>query len=264
MGLAKVLLNVDQSQPWSDEALDALDDLERFVIDSYGSRDPDLTQLFHPEKKLRFKGGLKLGIASIEGETFLVKELPRHVQEVNRKVQHAVLTALNPEHHYYVCFDQLDLGFTITDPRYAQRLIGLILAATDIFKAGRDSGRSLSVVVFLRDDIYELLQFEDKNKITENYLVRVEWNQAGSELTLKSLMERRFGELGGIAGNIPWDQVFDESNEMPGRQTKYAHICDRTFLRPRDMIKFCNETLAAYKQNSVGAPGIEAGETRSR
>jgi hypothetical protein len=34
---------------------------------------------------------------------------------------------------------------------------------------------------------------------------------------------------------------------MPGRQPKYQHILDRTFLRPRDMIKFCNETLAAYK-----------------
>ena len=52
------------------------------------------------------------------------------------------------------------------------------------------------------------------------------------------------------AGNVNWDEVFDESHEMPGRQTKYRHICDRTFLRPRDMIKFCNETLNAYKKSA--------------
>ncbi|HEY8776720.1 MAG TPA: hypothetical protein VIM33_09625 [Gaiellaceae bacterium] len=249
MGLAKILLNVDQSQPWDEAAFEALGDLESFVVDSYGSRDPDLTQLFQPEKKLRFKGGLKLAVASIEGESVLVKELPLHVQEVNRSVQASVLTALNPDHDYYVCFDQLDLGFTITDPRYAQRLIGLILAASDIRKAAVDNGKRLSVVVFLRDDIYELLQFEDKNKITENNMVRVEWDKPGSDLTLKNLMERRFGEVAGRSDSIAWSEAFDESREMPGRQTKYAHICDRTFLRPRDMIKFCNEALAAYKQD---------------
>ena len=248
IGLAKVLLNVDQSQPWSEEALEALGDLERFVVDSYGSRDPDLTQLFAPEKKLRFKGGLKLAVASIEGETVAIKELPLHVQEVNRSVQASVLTALNPDHEYYVCFDQLDLGFTTADPRYAQRLIGLIVAASDIRKAALDAGKRLSVVIFLRDDIYELLHFEDKNKITENNMVRVEWNQPGSDLTLKSLMERRFGEVLGRSDSVPWSDAFDEEREMPGRQTKYAHICDRTFLRPRDMIKFCNEILSAYKQ----------------
>lgn len=231
MGLAKLLLNVDQSQPWHESAVEPLGDLEDFVVDSYGSRDPDLTQLFQPEKRLRFKGALKLSIASIEGETVLVKELPLHVQEVNRTVQESVLTSLNPEHDYYVCFDQLDLGFTTTDPLYAQRLIGLILAANDIWKVAREVGKRLSVIVFLRDDIYELLQFEDKNKITENSMVRVEWDKAGGSLTLKSLMERRFGEVAGIAGNVAWERVFDEtkgnagtSNEVP---THPGPFCDR-------------------------------------
>jgi hypothetical protein len=250
MGLAKILLNVDQSQPWNEDALDALDDIESFVVDSYGSRDPDLTQLFQPQKKLRFKGSLKVAVASIEGETVLVRELPLHVQDVNRTMQQSVMTALNPEHDYYVCFDQLDLGFTTTNPLYAQRLIGLILAASDIRKAAVEAGKRLSVVVFLRDDIYELLQFEDKNKITENNMARVEWDRPGDDLTLKALMERRFGEVAGLGDSLDWDDVFDESKEMPGRQTKYAHICDRTFLRPRDMIKFCNETLNAYKAES--------------
>ena len=29
---------------------------------------------------------------------------------------------------------------------------------------------------------------------------------------------------------------------------KYQHIIDRTFLRPRDIIQFCNETLLIYKE----------------
>lgn len=247
LGLAKVLLNVDQSQPWDDTSQDSLAGLESFVVDSYGSRDPDLTQLFVPDKELRFKGTLGVPLASIGAERVLVRELPAHVQEVNRSVQDAVLAALNPAHDYYVCFDQLDLGFSIDDPKYSQRLIGLLLAARDILRTAREAEKQLSVIVFLRDDIYQTLQFEDKNKITENFVSRVEWNQPDSDLTLKALMERRFGQAANGSGEIPWGDAVDEDKEMPSRQTKYAHICDRTFLRPRDMIKFSNEILEAYK-----------------
>jgi hypothetical protein len=39
--LAKVLLNHDHSQPWSEPAADALAGIENFPLDSYGSRDPE-------------------------------------------------------------------------------------------------------------------------------------------------------------------------------------------------------------------------------
>jgi hypothetical protein len=38
---AKVLLNHDHSQPWSEPAADALAGIENFPLDSYGSRDPE-------------------------------------------------------------------------------------------------------------------------------------------------------------------------------------------------------------------------------
>jgi hypothetical protein len=62
-------------------------------------------------------------------------------------------------------------------------------------------------------------------------------------------MARRFAKLIGIPIAGAWDAVFDETKEMTGRQSKYQHIADRTFLRPRDMIKFCNETLRSFRVN---------------
>lgn len=121
----------------------------------------------------------------------------------------------------------------------------------------------LNPVVFLRDDIYQDLQFEDKNKITENYVTRVVWSEDSSPLTLKDLMEKRFSEAvaptSGI--DVSWSDVFDENKEMPGRQSKYRHICDRTFLRPRDMIKFCNEVLAAYIAQGGSSSGLFENES---
>lgn len=263
LSLAKVLLNTDSSQPWDESAVDSLSALEDFVVDSYGSRDPDLTQLFHPGKELKLRAGIRLKVFNLDAERIEVAHLPVHIQEVNQSMQRAVLTALNPAISYHICFDQLDLGFTATDPAYSQRLTGLLIAARDLFVAARDAGKMLTPAVFLRDDIYQDLQFEDKNKITENFSTRIAWVESGSELTLKRLMERRFSELLGVDGGpVPWDAVFDESQEMPSRQSKYKHICDRTFLRPRDMIKFCNESLARYKMigdgDSIGNSSVHA------
>lgn len=110
----------------------------------------------------------------------------------------------------------------------------------------------MNVVVFLRDDIYQDLQFEDKNKITENYTSQTQWSEEDSGLTLRKLMEKRFSTVLSEDGNeVWWSDVFDESKEMPSRQSKYKHICDRTFLHPRDMIKFCNEVLKAHKVQDV-------------
>lgn len=244
--LSKLLLNRDESQPWSDGARDSLAMLEAFVVDSYGSRDPDVHQFFSPEKELRFKG--KFG--PIQSERVRVRELPKHVQEINASVEAHVLNALNPAFEYIICFDQLDLGFSVDDPKYSQRVIGLLLAAWHIFKRGRAAGKKLAVIIFLRDDIYELLHFEDKNKITEHFMARVEWDTGRDEaLSLKSLMELRFSRLlGGDGTRFLWPSVFDDDKQMPSRQSKYQHICDRTFRRPRDMIKFCNETLSAHRR----------------
>lgn len=256
MGLTKMLLNSDRTQPWNDESADSMSALEDFVVDSYGSRDPDIHQLFSPEKELKLRAGFDLKVLTMSAETVRVKDLPPHVQEVNSAISKHVLRALNPNVDYFVCFDQLDLGFTVTDEKYSQRLIGLLIAARDLFVAARDAGKRLNPVVFLRDDIHQDLQFEDKNKITENFTTWINWSEDSSGLTLKDLMERRFTELLGTdeAPIVGWDDVFDESKDMPGRQRKYAHIVDRTLLRPRDMIKFCNEVLKSYRSDGLVGP----------
>ena len=256
MTMSKVLLNFDQSVPFDEDSFEAVGDLESFVVDSYGTRDPDITQLFSPDKEIRIKGRLNFPIVGADIEKLKIRELPPHVQEVNHEVEKRVLIAMNPNHKYVVLFDQLDLGFSPSDPTYLNRLTGLILAARDVRRAARNSGRDLSVVVFLRDDLYGLLQFEDKNKLTEANLATVAWDIAGDAdaPTLRGLMERRFGQTLHGGGSKPWNEVLDEGKEMPGRQTKYQHIVDRTFLRPRDMIKFSNEILSSYKNRGGEGP----------
>jgi hypothetical protein len=252
MTASKIVLNYDQSLPISSETMDYMLRIEQFIVDTYGTRDPDVTQIFTPTKHLKvkpsFEVDLKILKAGISPENIPMSELPKIVQELNNNLINCVMECLNPNHRYYVLFDQLDLGFDPSSPDYANRLIGLVLACRDLNLASRERGKQFFAAVFLRHDIYDGLQFEDKNKITENYLSLIEWDTPRTNKSLKHLMERRFSAvLGDGDDDVSWDRVFDETKEMPGHQTKYQHILDRTYLRPRDIIKFCNSILGKYK-----------------
>jgi hypothetical protein len=69
-GLAVVVAEpvpiLDASQPWSEASQDVLVVLEDFVVESYGSRDQDLSQLFLSKKERRIKEHFV--IADIEGQ----------------------------------------------------------------------------------------------------------------------------------------------------------------------------------------------------
>jgi len=252
--ISKILLNQDQSIPHDEQSLDHLTKIEGFVVDTYGTRDPDLTQIFTPSKELKIKPNFKVDLGLISSgfssEKVSIVDLPIIIQEVNLNLAEYVIYSLNPEHKYYILFDQLDLGFDPDDPDYNNRLIGLLMAARDINNLAKSQGRSLGISIFLRDDIYNNLKFEDKNKLTVGYSNYIEWDMRGKH-TLKDLMERRFQEVLSESDEevVSWEDVFDETQMMTGRQSKYNYITDRTFLRPRDMIQFCNEIIEQHRRN---------------
>lgn len=252
--LSKILLNQDQSLPFDDKSLNYLSKIENFVIDTYGTRDPDLTQVFTPSKKLKLKPNFEIDLGIFKGnispERIPIEDLPTIVQEVNLNLAEYVISSLNPQNKYYIIFDQLDLGFNPTSPEYYNRLIGLLLAARDINNIAKEKGKQLGVCVFLRDDIYNSLKFEDKNKLTVGYSTFIEWDIRGNH-TLKDLIEKRLSEvLRDGEEIITWESVFEETQLMTGKQSKYNYIIDRTFLRPRDIIQFCNEIIEQHKLNA--------------
>ncbi len=261
ISLAKIALNMDQSLPYDNANFSDLESIERFIIDSYGSRDPDLSEVFKPHQRLKIKPHLTLNVgalaAGVDTEWLTMDDLPRFIPEVNKTISEHLLRSLNPKHQYHIAFDQLDLDFDPDNEDYKQRLVGLILAVRRINIKARELGKPLFVSIFLRSDIYDTLQFEDKNKITENDSVRIEWDTSRSHHTLKELMERRFTTALNQETPVPWENMFS-GNEMTGRQKQYDYILARTYSRPRDMIKFCNEVLASYKSRLAQSQVSEA------
>jgi hypothetical protein len=249
LSISHMLLNKDHSQPWDNESQEHLSKIEKFFVDSFGSRNPDLTTIFAKNVKYRFKANIPLWASgSIAVDPVSASDLPKFFNTVNKVMLKAIAESLNPTLDYHICFDELDRTFNPRDPEYSQLIIGLIMAARDINNHMRRSNKRMSTVVFLRTDIYQMLRFEDKNKITEGHLSTIEWDSPGSKWTLRRMMESRFGAATEASSPMPWSRVFDESALMTGKQSKYQHMVDRTFRRPRDMIKFCNVVLEIYKK----------------
>jgi hypothetical protein len=97
-------------------------------------------------------------------------------------------------------------------------------------------------VIYLRTDIWEDLQFSDKNKISETVTYNLSWNSGSLLDLIKNRIQAKAGDAHG------WDDLFD--NElMRGSQPKWNHILSRTFLRPRDVIRFLNGALKEAKKH---------------
>lgn len=169
-------------------------------------------------------------------------DLGATLTEFNRKFDRLLPSLLQ---HYSaevtLLFDELDLSYQQGDREYQHRLVGLLLAAYHFFQKYREKIR---VYIFLRNDIFSALEFQDKNKIKDNMVEFLDWDAQNidSRLSLKSVISNR------IAVNIEsksdnfernWSEVFEDS-KIGKNQFKWNFIVDRSFIRPRDIIKFMN------------------------
>jgi hypothetical protein len=67
MSLSKILLNQDQS--YDESSFESLLKIESFIIDTYGTRDPDVTQIFTPSKNLKISKNFTIDLGVFKRET---------------------------------------------------------------------------------------------------------------------------------------------------------------------------------------------------
>lgn len=138
-------------------------------------------------------------------------------------------------------FDELDQGLAQLDSQRSTMIVGLILAAREIRRDCEKQGTNVNPVIYLRTDLWNELEFSDKNKISQTRTLHLEWNSE----SLKELVNVRLRAR--LNSSISWEDLDDQSL-MRGSQTKWNHIMSRTLLRPRDVIKFLNSALEVARR----------------
>ncbi|WEJ06405.1 hypothetical protein N2A98_03665 [Pseudomonas sp. FJ2-5-13] len=228
---------------WTDEAKNLIE----FFSQNYGGIDVGLGDFLRPEK-------LRLTKASFEPQLLGVKlggiTLERKSEQGGLARELNLLSDLILKNALYLCgregiekilihFDELDQGMLRFDSPRQQMLTGLILATRSVNREAAKNSVKLKSVIYLRTDLWNQINFSDKNKITTTSVLDISWDEA-------SLLKVVNSRVNSITGKN-WDAIHDATT-MRGRQQKFSYIVARTFLRPRDVISYLNILLSKAKE----------------
>jgi hypothetical protein len=226
--------------------------LKQFLSDNYGGTNPDLSDILRPSNLRLEKFSLEPSVMGNKLGSVTLNRLENDHQfgvELNA-LSNSILAAVEMTAAeaklgtLSLHFDELDQGLSDLNESRSKMLIGLLLAARDIKRSNQGPHGSINPVVYLRTDLWDDLQFSDKNKISQTLTFHLEWTAD----SLLDLVERRLRAK--LSSNANWNDITDGAL-MRGSQSKWNHILARTFLRPRDVIRFLNTALVEAKKRKA-------------
>ena len=138
-----------------------------------------------------------------------------------------------------ILIDKIDEVWNPTEESQLM-IIGLINAIHDL----NSSLQRTNILLFLRSDIYDILRFNDGDKV-RNLEERINW----SDSELKQLIATRGKVSAGLSINEAddlWDLFFEEEVQD---HNSFIYILSRTLKRPRELIQFCNLALTIAQDN---------------
>ncbi len=225
--------------------------LAKFLSDNYGGTSPALCDLLKPAS-IRLTAasleptvlGCKLGSIDFnrgEKDMGLGSELNALSNVLIEAAEEIAISS--GRNTLYLQVDELDQGLSQMDATRERMITGLILATRDIQRQMKGKQVAFRPIVYLRTDLWDEISFSDKNKISETSALMLDWK---SESLLSIVNERIQAKL---AADATWTTI-TTPGLMRGSQTKWNHILSRTFMRPRDVIRFLNASLAEAKKRN--------------
>lgn len=153
--------------------------------------------------------------------------------------------------NYLIVFDELDEDYTdiLQEDKYKEytNLIkGLFKAIQDVKSIFSNNKFKINPIVFLRDDIYNILQDPDKNKWDDS-LIWIEWNKTEIQNLIAFRISRAISPTGELLSfKHAWEKIFYREFVYVGdRQSKgitqFEYILKNTMLRPRDFVKYLQQ-----------------------
>lgn len=247
--LAKLVVKEgDSLQESSNPDLKKLSD---FLQKNYGSLKPSfkdfLVDRLSRIRKLELPSisyyeGVKLGGIEFEQSVTAENRLMTDINIVNSEFQDIIFRTMSNK-LYFILFDKLDDGWDASD-EFKSSMVGLLKASRDLNIESKNANKHLRVIVFLRSDIYDVLQYNDKNKAFAD-IELLRWDKE----KLVTLINKRIAfSLGLSDDKNAWHRIF-EKDKMRSKTPNVSYLIKRTFLRPRDIISFCRECLNAARRN---------------
>ena len=154
---------------------------------------------------------------------------------------------------YFIVADDLDKHWRLNTPLSIDLLLGLI---AEVARMQRFFGNHLKIVLFLREDIYDVLTKYDDD-LPKRDIVRMEWTSSN----LHHLVAARLAtNIDGPNDEEIWSAIFPEPvKDMAASE----YIMTRSLPRPRDVLNLCQKAIDHAQRNGhtyVTAQDILDGE----
>ena len=146
----------------------------------------------------------------------------------------------------FVCFDKIDEAWDDVSFDSSKKVItGLVSAADSITAQYKGAVRP---IIFLREDIFEVLSLNDANKLREDCGQLLHWNRE----TMQRLLLERVNYYATTANQfpIPSLEMIFEDREMRQRSKPFQYILKRTMMRPRDFISYLNAIIDCMNEKA--------------
>jgi hypothetical protein len=177
--------------------------------------------------------GGEISFSDVQKDTSLQATLNRSVERLSDIFEASLGDALKGR-RIIISFDRIDEAWDAASFEASQRVIAGLVGASEYINA-KFTG-AIRPLVFLREDIFETLDLNDKNKLRSDCGQLLAWSKDGLS---RMILERVnfYAERSGETKILKVEDLFDKDQMRQGR-APFDHIMLRTMLRPRDFIRF--------------------------
>jgi len=196
--------------------------------------------------EIALEGG-EISFEDLQKDGALKASLTQNIEHLTRFLEIQIKKA-ETGGRVFVIFDKLDESWVVESFESCKKIISGLVHAAD-YCLSEYKGR-IRPIVFLREDIFQSLDINDRNKLREDCSSTLMWDIESLE---KMLLERvNFYALRALQPRIlDLASLFDRK-EMRSRTTPVRYLFNRTFCRPRDLVAYGNKVVGAMKEEGGG------------
>jgi hypothetical protein len=188
--------------------------------------------------------GGNISFEDVQTNKNLQQHLSENIENLIKYLDGVLQAVIGQCPRIYICFDRVDEAWDDVSYDSSRRVIAGLVSASDSVTA--HYGGSIRPIVFLREDIFDVLSINDANKLREDCGALLHWNKP----SLSNLILRRinfYADRGGAQGYESIDSMFDKK-EMRQRTKPFNYLLKRTMMRPRDLISLMGKVVQTMNE----------------
>lgn len=191
-------------------------------------------------------GGGNISFDDVQTDRTLQQHLSENIENLIKYLD-TVLMGVTPDcPKIYICFDRVDEAWDDVSYDSSKKVIAGLVSASDSITSQYKG--NIRPIVFLREDIFDVLSINDSNKLREDCGALLHWGRK----SLSDLMICRinyFAEQKSIDKIEDINSLFDRK-EMRQRATPQNFLLKRTMMRPRDLISIIGRVIQSMKEKA--------------